>query len=279
MTLTGSRALTQNSSADVTISGAIGDGGNAYGFTKAGTGNLILSGTNTYTGTTTVNAGTLALTGSLRFKPTTNGITNSIAGTGTATINGKFVVDLTGASTTSGNSWTLVDKPTLTATFSDTTFGIETSAAAAFTDPENDGVWTLVDGSNTWNFSEANGKLTVTSAVSGYAAWQPPTPPAKPRVRTTTTTAWKTASNTSWAHPVLVHGHARPGRTNRSPGRWIRPTPAPRQVQTSPDLGTWTPATVGVGAGFVAITPATSVTYTFTAPAGKRFVRLLVNPN
>lgn len=50
-------------------------------------------------------------------------------------------------------------------------------------------------------------------------------------------------------------------------------------VQTSPDLITWTPATVGVGPGFVAISPATSVTYTLPTPAGKRFVRLLVHPN
>ncbi len=50
-------------------------------------------------------------------------------------------------------------------------------------------------------------------------------------------------------------------------------------VQTSPDLTTWTAATEGVGAGFVVVTPATSVAYTLPTGSGKLFVRLLVNPN
>ena len=88
-------------------------------------------------------------------------------------VNGKFVVDLTGATVANGNSWTLVNKSTLTATFSPTTFGIETTAAVGdFTDPDADKIWTLVDGSNTWSFNEADGKLTVATAVTGYSAWQ-----------------------------------------------------------------------------------------------------------
>jgi autotransporter-associated beta strand protein len=50
-------------------------------------------------------------------------------------------------------------------------------------------------------------------------------------------------------------------------------------VQTSDDLNTWTAATVGVGAGFVAVNPAASVIYTLPTGSGKLFVRLLVNPN
>jgi outer membrane autotransporter protein len=50
-----------------TISGVISDGGALAkgGFTKTGTGKLILSGANTYLGTTAVNAGTLQIDGSL----------------------------------------------------------------------------------------------------------------------------------------------------------------------------------------------------------------------
>ena len=50
------------------ISGVIGDGGNASGLTKLGSGSLTLSGTNTYTGETKISAGTLQLatTGSLK---------------------------------------------------------------------------------------------------------------------------------------------------------------------------------------------------------------------
>ena len=43
------------------FNGSIGDGGNALGFTKAGVGTLILGGSNTYSGTTTLSAGTLRL--------------------------------------------------------------------------------------------------------------------------------------------------------------------------------------------------------------------------
>jgi autotransporter-associated beta strand protein len=49
------RTLTTASA--VTFAGAIGDGGNAYGITKAGTGTLSLTATNTYTGLTTISSG------------------------------------------------------------------------------------------------------------------------------------------------------------------------------------------------------------------------------
>lgn len=57
------RTLTINGTGDVTISGSLikgGGGTNASNFTKAGAGNLYLTGTSSYTGTTTLsNAGTL----------------------------------------------------------------------------------------------------------------------------------------------------------------------------------------------------------------------------
>jgi autotransporter-associated beta strand protein len=54
LTVTGTVAL-------ATFNGSIGDGGNALGFTKAGVGTLVLGGSNTYSGTTTLSAGTLRL--------------------------------------------------------------------------------------------------------------------------------------------------------------------------------------------------------------------------
>ncbi|MEI6239687.1 MAG: autotransporter-associated beta strand repeat-containing protein [Planctomycetia bacterium] len=45
----------------IQFNGSVGDGGNAYGLTKAGAGTLVLGGSNTYSGTTTLNAGTLRL--------------------------------------------------------------------------------------------------------------------------------------------------------------------------------------------------------------------------
>jgi len=57
ITLSGNRTITVNSTTgNLKAPGAIGGG---YGLTKAGTGTFILSGANTYTGTTTVNGGTL----------------------------------------------------------------------------------------------------------------------------------------------------------------------------------------------------------------------------
>lgn len=54
-------AGTVSSNIDLNISGAIGGG--AYSLAKAGTGTLLLSGGNTYSGTTTVGAGTLLVNG------------------------------------------------------------------------------------------------------------------------------------------------------------------------------------------------------------------------
>jgi autotransporter-associated beta strand protein len=91
---------TNNSSAVLTFSGAIGDGGNGYGITKNGGGQLTLSGNNTYSGGTIINAGRLnvsttsgfgtgnvtiasgAFTGITHSGTMTNNIT--IAGSGTA---------------------------------------------------------------------------------------------------------------------------------------------------------------------------------------------------
>ncbi len=65
----GSHRLTVNQAGDSTFAGVIADGGLTGGtgakLTKAGAGNLTLSGASTYTGATRVEAGTLTLTGSL----------------------------------------------------------------------------------------------------------------------------------------------------------------------------------------------------------------------
>ena len=61
--MTGDTLVTQqnNNGATLTLSGVISDGGNGYGLSKGGIGNVALTGANTYSGPTTINAGTLTL--------------------------------------------------------------------------------------------------------------------------------------------------------------------------------------------------------------------------
>jgi autotransporter-associated beta strand protein len=69
------------------VSGVIQDdrpfGGTGGSLVKVGTGTLTLSGINTYTGPTTVNAGTLAVNGSIASSPVTVNAGAMLAGTGT----------------------------------------------------------------------------------------------------------------------------------------------------------------------------------------------------
>jgi autotransporter-associated beta strand protein len=82
---------TTNSTAVLTFSGAIGDGGNGYGITKNGGGQLTLSGNNTYSGGTIINAG--------RFNVTTA----SGFGTGNVTIASGAFTGITLAGTMTNN--------------------------------------------------------------------------------------------------------------------------------------------------------------------------------
>ncbi len=84
-----------------TISGVISESGGSFGVTKMGNQTLALTGVNTYTGGTTVNAGTLSVGG------------NSALGTGTVVMNGGNLSNTTGV--TIGNSITLNKASTFTA--------------------------------------------------------------------------------------------------------------------------------------------------------------------
>ena len=66
----------------LTVSGAVSDGGNAYGLTKSGTGTLIVSGSASYSGTTGVNAGTLEVDGSLSGSSAVTVGVATLSGTG-----------------------------------------------------------------------------------------------------------------------------------------------------------------------------------------------------
>jgi filamentous hemagglutinin family protein len=73
----GANSIASVTGTQLTLSGAIGDGGSGFGLNNTGAGILVLSGANTYTGTTTVSAGTVTL-----------GASNTLAGAGALLVNG-----------------------------------------------------------------------------------------------------------------------------------------------------------------------------------------------
>ncbi len=91
--------ITTAGAGTLTLGGGIGDGGNGRGITKAGSGNLTLSGANTYTGTTTVNAGKLWINGSTASGSALSVNSGATLG-GTGTINGATTVASGGILTT-----------------------------------------------------------------------------------------------------------------------------------------------------------------------------------
>ncbi len=239
----------------VTLSGIIsGDPG--AGITKAGDGTLTLSGTNTYTGDTTVNAGTLALDG------------DSIADTGKLVINGGLV-DLTGAETVNTLFFGAAQQPSGTYSTSSVPDGA-TITTASFT-----GTGTL-----------------IVPPSSGYAAWQAANSTDQAANLDHDNDGVSngvehflggTGNTTGFTTPL-------PGVTNTAGTlsvTWVRHPDFPGFpgnygtaviVETSATLADpWTPAVEGVGAGFVEIT-GNDLKYTF--PAGtKNFARLKVVTN
>ena len=95
----GNTTLTVNGSAPVTLN-AITDSGN---LTKGGTGILILAGSSTYAGTTTVSAGTLSISGAINNNHAYDVITNTGANTSvTGSLNARFVDTFGGTLNVSG---------------------------------------------------------------------------------------------------------------------------------------------------------------------------------
>ncbi len=153
-----------NAAANLTLGGALNGGGT---LAKNGPGTLTLSSpANFNTGDIAVNAGTLVLADNagLMFLVTDLG-SNRVIGSGTAIFNGDFTIQSFAVSATSG-SWSLVSVATLNETFA------STFSVVGYGDPENDGSWTLLDGTRIWTFTENTGVLALTSTgPTPYDTW------------------------------------------------------------------------------------------------------------
>ncbi len=150
--------VTINQSVDGTFTGVISQfAGQTGSLTKAGDGVLTFTGANTYTGNTTINAGglTLGSAGELRFGIEDGNISNRLLGTGAATLNGLFRLDVSALTATVG-TWNLVNVATLTESFHATTFGLAFTDSTAFANAGG-GFYTSGD----WTFNTATGNLTL----------------------------------------------------------------------------------------------------------------------
>ena len=166
--LTGAATLTLNTSTDLTSSGEISG---PVSLVKTGASVQTLTGLNTYTGNTTVNAGTLALADNAQLTfsiGAASGTNNSISGAGIVTLDGDFNIDtaLTDASALTAGTWTLENVASLAGAYG-TTFQV-VSGATPWTAAGD--VWTRTVGSKTYSFDETTGILTLTSAA-GFDAW------------------------------------------------------------------------------------------------------------
>lgn len=147
--------------ADITIAQALvhsnisGDNAKDGGLLKMGNNILTLTGVNTYTGDTLILGGGINLSdnAALSFVIGASGINNKVLGAAVFNIDGDFLLDLTGAATTVGSSWNLVDAASLAEVYG-ATFSIP-----GFTESSN--VWTADVSGARYQFSESTGILQV----------------------------------------------------------------------------------------------------------------------
>jgi autotransporter-associated beta strand protein len=163
----GTVALTVGAAnADSAFAGSIKNTTGTVNLGKIGTGTLTLSGTNTYTGNTTVSAGTLILADNAQLKfftGATSGVNNAITGTGTVVLNGDFVIDTsaTDASVLASGSWRIENLASRTYA--------NTFTVVGWTDAGSN-KWTKTVGTKDYAFDETTGVVTLSSSFNSWIA-------------------------------------------------------------------------------------------------------------
>ncbi len=163
--ISGTGNLTTNGGYSVTFNGA-----------STLTGNLTVSSAVASASADTLKKGTyLSGTSQWKFAIGASGTNNTIGGAGKIALGGTFNIDLTGAGTTIGNSWTLVNNATLTETY-ESTFNLADFISDGGTAGSR--LWTRNNGGVFYQFNEATGVLAVINPDSdgdGLAdAWEDP---------------------------------------------------------------------------------------------------------
>ncbi len=174
VTLGGNRTVTVNAGT-LTVGGAVGDGGHGYSLTAAGPGTLKLSGANTYTGNTSVNAGTLAIeqatlaTNSTVSIAVANGATLELDFAVTNTVTSLF---LDGAPQTAGVYGSNYGTPGFSGAGSllVLVLGSTTPAPAIITNSLSGNVLTL-----NWPAGQGWNLLSNSVSLANTNAWQPVT--------------------------------------------------------------------------------------------------------
>lgn len=130
---------------------------------------FTLSGDNTYTGDTTMQQAStkfaLNSAGEMTFLIGASGVNNKITSivpqsAGSVSLDGTFVIDISGVSAAGGDNWTLVDAAVLNESYG-SNFNLIADDGLSFTafTESTPGVWEYDDGSDVYVFNEATGQL------------------------------------------------------------------------------------------------------------------------
>lgn len=181
--------LTGTSTGNNTLAAIIGDNGGATSLTKAGAGTWILTGTNTYTGTTTITAGTLQLgtfvaTGTLGSGPVVNNgnlivqksssiISNAISGSGNLTISSATI--LTGTNSYTGTTTINSGLTIGTGVINSGTLGtgpvvLNSSGSLTFSRNATQAVGNVISGTGVLFVQLGNVELTAANSYSGFTS-------------------------------------------------------------------------------------------------------------